>query len=241
MRILSTLAASCLALLLSLPALSQDLERVKADLRKKFPDAQIDTARKAGYGNLIEITGGGEIFYTDESTSFLLLGSLIDTKTRQNLTEARLRKLSAIKFEALPLESAIKIVRGNGKRKLAIFEDPNCGYCKRFERDIAQVTDLTVYVFLYPILSPDSTTKSKAIWCSADRGKAWMDYILRDVMPTGDATCETPLEKNLAFGREKRISGTPTLFFEDGERLPGAVPVAMLEKRLAEAAGAKKP
>jgi thiol:disulfide interchange protein DsbC len=241
MRILSTLAASCLALLMALPTFSQDLERVKSDLRKKFPDAQIDSARKSGYGGLIEITGGGEVFYTDEKTSFLLLGSLIDTKTRENVTEARVRKLSAVKFDTLPFESAIKIVRGDGSRKIAIFEDPNCGYCKRFERDLAGLTDLTMYVFLYPILSPDSTEKSKAIWCAPDRAKAWLDYMLKDTMPTGGAACDTPIEKNLALGRDKKISGTPTIFFEDGERVPGAMPMASFEKRLADAKAAGKP
>jgi thiol:disulfide interchange protein DsbC len=239
MRILASLAASCLALVLSLPTQSQDLERVKADLRKKFPDAQIDAARKSGYGGLIEVTGGGEIFYTDERTSFLLLGSLIDTKTRENVTEVRMRKLSAVSFEALPLGDAIKIVRGSGSRRIAIFEDPNCGYCKRFERELANVNDLTMYVFLYPILSPDSTEKSKAIWCSPDRAKAWLDYMLRDAPPAAKAACETPIEKVLAFGRDKRITGTPTIFFEDGERVPGAMPIAAFEKRLADAKAAK--
>ncbi len=241
MRILSTLAASCIALLMALPASSQDLERVKSDLRKKFPDAQVDAARKSGYGGLIEITGGGEVFYTDEKTSFLLLGSLIDTKTRENVTEARQRKLSAIKFDALPFDAAIKVVRGNGSRKIAVFEDPNCGYCKRFERDLAGVNDLTMYVFLYPILSPDSAEKSKAIWCAPDRAKAWLDYMLKDATPSGSTACETPLDRNLAFGRDKKISGTPTIFFEDGERVPGAIPVAALEKRLSEAKAAAKP
>ena len=167
MKLLASLSSAILALALAFPALAQDLDRVKSDLRKKFPDAQIDSVRKSGYGNLIEVTGGGDVFYTDEKTTFLLLGSLVDTKTRENVTEARLRKLSAVKFDALPLESAIKIVRGNGSRKIAIFEDPNCGYCKRFERELAGVTDITMYVFLYPILSPDSTDKSKAVWCCA--------------------------------------------------------------------------
>jgi thiol:disulfide interchange protein DsbC len=239
MNLLAPLSSAILVLALAFPALAQDLDRVKSDLRKKFPDAQIDTVRKSGYGGLIEVTGGGDVFYTDEKTTFLLLGSLVDTKTRENVTEARVRKLSAVKFDALPLESAIKIVRGNGSRKIAIFEDPNCGYCKRFERELAGVTDLTMYVFLYPILSPDSTDKSKAVWCAPDRGKAWLDLMLKDVMPGGAATCETPIDKIVAFGREKRISGTPTIFFEDGERVPGAIPIAQFEKRLADAKAAK--
>jgi thiol:disulfide interchange protein DsbC len=195
--------------------------------------------RKSGYGGLLEVTGGSEVFYTDEKTSFLLLGTLIDTKTRENVTEARVRKLSAVKFDSLPLESAIKVVRGDGSRRIAIFADPNCGYCKRFERELVGVSDITVYTFLYPILSQDSTDKSKAIWCSTDRTKAWMDLMIKDTQPAGPGKCDTPIEKVLAFGRDKRITGTPTIFFEDGERVPGAMPIAAFEKRLADAKAAK--
>jgi len=240
MNFLASLSTAILTLVLAIPAGAQDLERVKSELRKKFPDAQIETARKSGYGGLVEVTGGGEVFYTDEKTSFLLLGSLIDTKTRENVTELRVRKLSAVKFDTLPLASAIKIVRGNGSRRIAIFEDPNCGYCKRFEHEIAAgVTDLTMYVFLYPILSPDSMEKSKAVWCAPDRAKAWLDLMLKDTAPAGGKACETPIDTLIAFGREKRISGTPTIFFEDGERVPGVMPIPALEKRLADAKAAK--
>ncbi len=239
MRIPPLLSAAFLALALALPAAAQDVERVKSDLRKKFPEAQIDTVRKSGYGGLLEVTGGGEVFYTDERTSFLLLGTLIDTKTRENVTEARVRKLSAVKFDSLPLESAIKVVRGNGSRRIAIFADPNCGYCKRFERELVGVSDITVYTFLYPILSPDSTEKSKAVWCAPDRAKAWMDLMLKDALPAGQATCDTPIDRVVAFGRDKKIGGTPTIFFEDGERVPGAMPMAAFEKRLADAKAAK--
>lgn len=240
MNLPAFLFAPFLALVLAFPSSAQDLERVKTDIRKKFPEAQIETARKSGYGGLIELTGGGEVFYTDEKTSFLLLGSLIDTKTRQNVTELRVRKLSAIKFDSLPLESAFKIVRGNGSRRIAIFADPNCGYCKRFERDLITIPDITVYMFLYPILSPDSTVKARAVWCSADRGKAWLDLMLKETPPAGAGTCETPIDKIVAYGHEKRISGTPTIFFEDGERVPGAMPLEAFEKRLAEAKVAAK-
>ena len=235
------IAAPLLAFALSFTALAaaaQDLDKIKADLQKKFPQAQFDAVRKAGYGNLFEVSGGGEVFYTDERTTFLLVGSLIDTKTRENVTEARQRKLSAVPFESLPFENAIKIVRGNGSRKIAIFEDPNCGYCKKFERELANVTDLTMYVFLYPILSPDSTEKSVNIWCAPDRQKAWLDYMLKDVAPPA-GKCPAPIDPVLAFGQGKRITGTPTIFFEDGERVPGAMPMSSLEKRLADATAAK--
>jgi thiol:disulfide interchange protein DsbC len=239
--LVAALVSALVALVLSLPATAQqDTDRIKADLKKKFPEAQVDVVRKSGYGGLYEVSGSGELFYTDEKVTFLLLGAIVDAKTRENVTEARMRKLSAISFDSLPLESAIKIVRGNGSRRIAIFADPNCGYCKRFERELATVTDLTVYMFLYPILSPESAEKSRAVWCAPDRSKAWLDLMLNDKQPDGAAKCDTPIDKILALGRDKRITGTPTIFFEDGERVPGAIPMATFEKRLADAKAAKK-
>jgi thiol:disulfide interchange protein DsbC len=234
MKITAFVAALAAAAILPLHA-QVDPNAIKAELRKKLPEAPVETVRKAGYGNLYEVVAGGEIFYTDDKASFLLLGPIVDLKTKQNVTEQRLAQINAIDFKSLPFDRAIKIVRGNGSRKLALFEDPNCGYCKRFERDFQGVTDVTAYVFLYPILAPDSVDKSKAIWCSADPGKAWIDAMVHDKLPATEGTCAAPLEKNIAFGQQKRIRGTPTLVFEDGERIPGAVSMADLEKRFAEA------
>jgi len=243
MKILSSFAAVLLAAGLGFAAHAQNADQVKAELKKRFPEAPVDTVRKTAYGNLFEVTGGGEIFYTDDKASFLIVGgSLIDTRTRANVTEARMRQLTAVKFDTLPLDAAFKIVRGDGSRKIALFEDPNCGYCKRFERDLATVSNITVYVFLYPILSPDSLEKSKAVWCAPDRGKAWLDLMLKDQTPAGEAKCDTPIDRLLSFGRDKKIQGTPTIFFEDGERVPGAMTLAQLEKRISEAkAAAAKP
>jgi thiol:disulfide interchange protein DsbC len=234
MKITAFVAALAAAAILPLHA-QVDPNAIKAELRKKLPEAPVETVRKAGYGNLYEVVAGGEIFYTDDKASFLLLGPIVDLKTKQNVTEQRLAQINAIDFKSLPFDRAIKIVRGNGSRKLALFEDPNCGYCKRFERDFQGVTDVTAYVFLYPILAPDSVDKSKAIWCSADPGKAWIDAMVHDKLPATEGSCAAPLEKNIAFGHQKRIRGTPTLVFEDGERIPGAVSMADLEKRFAEA------
>jgi thiol:disulfide interchange protein DsbC len=234
MKITAFVAALAAAAILPLHA-QVDPNAIKAELKKKLPEAPVETVRKAGYGNLYEVVAGGEIFYTDDKASFLLLGPIVDLKTKQNVTEQRLAQINAIDFKSLPFDRAIKIVRGNGSRKLALFEDPNCGYCKRFERDFQGVTDVTAYVFLYPILAPDSVDKSKAIWCSADPGKAWIDAMVHDKLPATEGTCAAPLEKNIAFGQQKRIRGTPTLVFEDGERIPGAVSMADLEKRFAEA------
>jgi thiol:disulfide interchange protein DsbC len=240
MRLSSLFTATALVAFAALPALAQSgpEEKIKAELKKQIPEAPIESVRKVPYGNLYEVVANGEIFYTDEKGSYLVLGNIVDLKSKENVTEARLRQVNAIRFDQLDLKNAIKIVRGNGTRKLAMFADPNCGYCKRFERDLLGITDITVYVFLYPILSPDSTVKSRAVWCSADRGKAWIDLMTREVAPGGAADkCEAPLEQNLAFGQAKRIQGTPTLIFENGDRVPGAMSAADVEKKLAARTG----
>ncbi len=235
MKTFVALLASLLLAAFALPAAAQDTERLKAELKKKVPEAQVDTIRKTQYGGLYEVVVGGEMFYTDQNANFLVLGSIIDLKTKENVTEVRMRQLNRVDFASLPVDNAIKIVRGNGSRKVAMFADPNCGYCKRFERDLLAVNDVTVYVFPYPILSPDSMEKSKAVWCSADRGKAWIDLMVRDQPPKSDGKCDTPIDKVLAYGQSKKIQGTPTLFFEDGERIPGVMPIPDFEKRLAAA------
>ncbi len=232
MKILASLAAATLAAVLAFPAFSQDVERVKAELKKKVPEANIESVRKVPYGGLYEVQVGTELYYTDQSAGFLVLGQIVDLKTKENITEVRMKELNKIEFSALPVENAVKIVRGNGSRKVAMFSDPNCGYCKRFERDLLGVNDITVYVFLYPILSPDSMEKSKSVWCSSDRGKAWIDLMVRDTAPKADGKCANPLDKNVAFGQSKRVQGTPTLIFEDGDRVPGVMPIADFEKKL---------
>ena len=240
MKITATLAA--LACTLAVTPLRADvaLDSIKAEFQKKVPEAAVQSVRKTQYNNLYEIVSNGEIIYTDDKVSFLSLGPIVDLNLKENVTESRLRQINAIDFKTLAFDRAIKIVRGNGSRKIALFEDPNCGYCKRFERDLQGVSDVTVYVFLYPILAADSMDKSKAIWCSADPGKAWIDTMVRDHLPAAAAAAcnATPIEQNLAYGQEKRIHGTPTLVFEDGQRLPGAVDMATVEKRFADSKAA---
>jgi thiol:disulfide interchange protein DsbC len=215
-------------------------DEIKKELLKKFPSVPIERVTKTTYGDLYEVYAGNEIFYTDEKVGFLLLGNIVDTATKANVTEARLAKLSAIKFEDLPLNQAIKLVRGNGARKVAIFADPNCGYCKKFEQDVNTMDNMTAYIFPYAILAADSMEKSKSIWCSPDKLKAWQDLMLRGKAPTAAGTCENPIEKVLAFGQKLNIKGTPTTFFEDGERIAGAVPKDALESKMVAVAAAKK-
>jgi len=206
---------------------------IKRTLEGRLGGVKVDAVAKTPYLGLYEVRLDNEILYTDEKMNYIFSGNIIDGKSMQNLTEKRLRDLSAIKWENLPLDAAVKTVRGNGKRMLAVFSDPNCPYCKRFEKDLANVDDITIYTFLYPILSEDSNVKAKAVWCSADRSKAWSALMLNGTVPAA-ARCDTPIEKNLEFARKYRITGTPTLVFANGERVPGAIPQAQLEKLLAD-------
>jgi thiol:disulfide interchange protein DsbC len=230
----TTLMAATLAAALSTSAQEATIRK---NLGERIPQLQkIDEVSKSPMTGLFEIrVNGTEIYYTDAEGNFLIQGSLIDTKLRRNLTEEKVDKLTAISFDALPFKDAFTIVRGNGKRKLAVFEDPNCGYCKRFERDLQKVDNVTVYMFLYPILSADSTDKSKNIWCAKDKTKAWQDWMVRDQLPATAQCDSAAIARNVEMGRKYKITGTPTLIFADGTRVPGAIGTAEVEKHLAEA------
>ena len=197
-------------------------------------NVKVDSVTKTPYSGLYEVRIGSEILYTDEKAQYFFVGNVIDAQNQTNYTKARVDELSKIKFADLPFDSAIKMVKGDGKRVMAIFEDPNCGYCKRFRKTLQGMDNITVYTFMYNILSDDSAVKSKNIWCSTDKNKAWDEWMLNGkVAPTAAASCATPNEKISALGQKLRISGTPTIFFTDGSRLPGAVDVKALEAKWA--------
>jgi len=208
-------------------ALAQRLPQLKA----------VDEIKPAGVSGLYEVrVNGSEIYYTDAKGDFLIDGQIIETKTRRNITEDRIAKLTAIPFDSLPIKDAFTLVRGNGQRKMAVFEDPNCGYCKRFERDLQKVDNVTVYLFLYPVLGPDSVKKSQDIWCAKDRAVAWQDWMLREqAAGAANAACDTgAVARNVELGRKYKITGTPTLLFVNGARVPGAVDNARVEQALAD-------
>jgi thiol:disulfide interchange protein DsbC len=235
MKLMKSLLLAC-TLVAAVGANAQEAT-LRKNLGERLPQLQkIDEVSKTPIAGLYEIrVNGTEIFYADAEGNYLFQGNLIDTRQRRNLTEERVDKLSAISFDALPFKDAFTVVRGNGKRKLAVFEDPNCGYCKRFERDLQKVDNVTVYMFLYPILSADSTEKSKAIWCAKDKAKAWQDWMVRDKAVTA-ASCDTAaIDRNVEVGRKHKINGTPTLIFTDGTRVPGAITSAQVEKYLTDA------
>ncbi len=221
---------------LSVPA-SADEASVRKAIEGKL-GAKVTSVTKSPYLGLYEVYVDGQILYTDEKLTAILAGTLIDGKTMKNVSAERMQKLTAIKFSDLPIEFAVKQVRGDGSRVLASFEDPNCGYCKKLAKDMAKLDNVTIYTFLYPILSPDSLEKSNQIWCSADKAKAWNDWMQDGRAPSAKSDCDTSaVQKTVDLGRKLAITGTPTLFFTDGERIPGAVPLAQIEKKLGQTAG----
>jgi thiol:disulfide interchange protein DsbC len=210
---------------------------IRRNLTERLPQmGSIDEVTRTPMPGIFEVRVGSDLYYTDTDGSYLIHGQMIDAKARRNLTEERMAKLTAIDFEKLPFDDAFKIVRGNGSRRIALFEDPNCGYCKRFERDLQKLDNVTIHVFLYPILGPDSTEKSKAIWCAKDKARTWQDWMVRDkVLPTAGSCDTAVLARNVELGRRFQITGTPTLVFTDGHRQPGAIGPAEVEKHLASA------
>lgn len=196
---------------------------------------KVDSVKLTPYAGLYEVRTGGDIIYTDKSAQYLIVGHVFDAKTSQDLTKVRIDEINKVKFADLPLELAMKSVKGDGKRVIAVFEDPNCGYCKRFRQNTLSVIDnVTVYTFMFNILSEDSIAKSKNIWCAPDRNKAWDDWMLRGkAAPAAPAECVTPHEKVLALGQKLRVTGTPAIFFVDGSRIPGAIDAKALEAKLA--------
>lgn len=222
---------------------SADEASVKKAVEAAYPKFKVDKVTKTPFAGLYEVFMGGQIIYTDEKMSYLIAeGVLVDAKTKKNLTEERMAELTKIDFNSLPLDKAIKTVKGDGSRKLVVFSDVDCPFCKRLERnELSHIDNVTVYTFLFPIeqLHPDAANKSKLIWCAKDRVKAWEDWIMRDTLPATAGTCEVPLEKIGELAKKVGANSTPTLFFADGKRMLGAQPFAEIEKALVAASGKK--
>ena len=213
---------------------------VEANIKKVVeprlgPGVKIDSVKETPYAGLYEVRAAGDILYTDKKGEYLIIGHVYNAKTAEDLTKLRVDEINKVKFSDLPFEMALKTVKGDGKRVIAVFEDPNCGYCKRFRQTtLKELDNVTVYTFMYNILSEDSTVKSKNIWCAADRNKAWDEWMINGkAAAAAPASCATPNEKVLALGQKLRVSGTPAIFFADGSRIPGAVDTKTLESKFA--------
>lgn len=225
----------CATALLGASMAQANEEAVKKTMNKFIGDSAVESVRKTPYAGMYEVLlKSGDLLYTDEKVGFIIDGRIIDTARRADVTEERRNELSAIDFSILPLENAIKQVRGDGSRVIASFEDPNCGYCKRLGAELALMDNITIYTFLYPLLGPDSVAKSNNIWCASDRATAWNEWILDNKTPP-EVSCDTAaVEANVALGRKLRIQGTPTLFFADGRRVGGYLRGPQIEAVFAE-------
>jgi thiol:disulfide interchange protein DsbC len=212
-----------------------------ADLKQKLAQRvtdlpPIDGVRTTSIPGLLELRAGGHLFYVDAKGDYLIEGSLMETRTRRNLTEERLDEVNKVDFASLPLRDAVVWKNGNGKRRLVVFADPNCGYCKRLEKGFQDLKDVTIYTFMVGILGDDSKVKADTIWCLKDRTQAWRDWMTQDLPPArAFGMCATPLQRNLALAQKLRVNGTPAMFFEDGSRLASAAPIDVIEKRLVKA------
>jgi len=229
-----------------LPAVAlADEATIRRVMEAKLGGAKIEGIQPAPVAGLYEVRYRGPdgvgVFYTDANANYIIAGKIYEARSSRNLTEERLRKLNTVKFESLPFAQAVKIQRGGGKRVLAMFSDPYCPYCKQFEQTLQQMDDITVYVFMYPVIRPELADHSKAVWCSPDRAKAWLDLALRCKPAAASASCETPVEKNLELGRSLGVSATPTLILPNGDKISGGVQASDLREMLDDAMAQAKP
>jgi thiol:disulfide interchange protein DsbC len=217
-------------------AASADEAALRKAFEAKFPKMGIESVAATPFAGIFEVVVEGQVLYTDEKVSYVFSGNLLDMRGPQprNLTQETTGKMNAAAL-AKATGSAVKRVKGNGKRVIYTFEDPNCGYCKELQKELVKVNDVTIYTFLWPILSPDSEEKSKAIWCAPDRAKAWDDYMLKGVTPTGKRDCDTPLERNKQLAQRFGIRGTPGVYLANGQQIGGYIPADKLEASLASA------
>lgn len=221
-----------------------DEAAVRRMLEGKLPGAKIQSVQKLPVSGLYEVVvaagDGPALYYVDDKATAIFVGDIFDAKSGRNITEERKRRLSAIQWDGLPFQWALTTKRGNGRRKIAVFSDPNCPYCKRFEKELAKLDDITVHIFLYPVIKQQSVTLTKSVWCSKDRAKAWDDLMLRDIQPTAAADCDTPIEQIVNLGRRVGAKSTPTWFLENGERHQGANPLEEVARLLDVASPVKR-
>jgi thiol:disulfide interchange protein DsbC len=209
-------------------------KQIRTEIQKRLgTSANVRNVTPSPIPGLFEVQVNNEIFYTDSNAKYLIQGEMVELASGNNLTTKRQEDINRIKWSELPQAQAFKVVRGNGSRQIAVFSDPNCGYCKRLEKTLQQLDNVTIYNYLIPILSADSALKSKQIWCAADQQKVWNDWMLNNLGPSGKSECANPIDKNLTLAKNYGINGTPTIFFTDGSRFPGAVQLADIEKKLA--------
>lgn len=230
-RLFCTMTVITAVIVFSLAAHANE-QAIRQVFKSKLPNTQVISVEKLRYAELYEVTVQGDkgyaVFYTDALGQVMLVGNLIETRTDRNLTEERLRKLSAIDWNQLPFQWAVTMRRGDGRRQIAIFSDPNCPFCQKFEKDLAAVDDITVHIFMWPVIKVESVRQTKSVWCSKDRAKAWNDLMLKRTEPTAPTDCENPIDELVALGKRLGATSTPTWFLPNGEKYLGAQPMSVV-------------
>lgn len=212
---------------------------IKKNLESRFPGIKIDSVNKSLISGLYEVVVDGDhIIYADKDGKYVIDGIMVETSTKRNLTQEKIDKLTVVGFDSLPLQQAIKIVKGDGKRRMAVFSDPDCPFCKKLEPELAKLTNVTIYIFEYPLpMHTDSARKSRLVWCSPDPVKAWDDLMLNGKVPEGKDDCANPIQDNLALGEKLHVQGTPNIILSNGKRIPGLTTADRLTQMLDEAGG----
>ncbi len=221
----------------AVPATTPEIAAIRTLIEQRVPGMEVRSITKTEVAGLYEVLADDRIVYVDPKVNFLFMGSIYDLSSKQNLTDERYRALNRIAFDSLPFAQSFKRVRGDGSRRIAMFSDADCPFCARIEKEMAGMTNVTIYTFPFPIdsLHPASAMKSRQIWCSADRAKAWDDWFSQQKLPDNKGDCANPVAANQALGDKLHIAATPTLVFADGSVVPGALPLAQLEQMLAKA------
>ncbi|MEP7062351.1 MAG: DsbC family protein [Betaproteobacteria bacterium] len=219
------------------PAMTSEMAAIRKLVEQRVPGMEVRSITSTGIAGLYEVLADDRIVYVDPQVNYLIMGSIYDLASKQNLTDDRYRKLNRIAFDSLPFDQSFKRVRGDGSRRVAMFSDADCPFCARIEKELGGMTNVTIYTFPFPIdsLHPSSALKSRQIWCAADRGKAWDEWFNSQKLPDNKGDCANPVAANQALGEKLHISATPTLVFADGSVVPGALPLAQLEQMLAKA------
>jgi len=214
-------------------------EAVTATIRKALEPVlrggKVDEVRRTPLPGIYEARLGNTLLYVDEKGQYLFYeGDLIELKGLRNLTQERVEQLQAIRFDDLPLNLALKQVVGKGSRRIAVFEDPNCGFCKRMRADLVKLDDITIYTFPMAFLAADSDTKARKALCADDPVKAWNELLLQNKLPNNPGSCDTSIEKVRELTQKLGITGTPVTYFSNGKRLSGYAPPERFNALLAE-------
>ena len=206
-----------------------NVDTVKSNLSKQHPKLNIENIQATDMKGIYSGSMDGQVVYLGEDAQHILVGSMYRLSDQKNLTQDLVLKQNSIDWKKLPLQDAVKSVRGNGKRQIAIFSDPNCPYCKQLETELNKLNDVTIYTFIYPIKN-QSIAVSKQVFCEKAPALAWSNLISKGIQPSSKKACANPVDRNLSLGKSLGLNGTPAIIFSNGFKVMGSHPAQEIEK-----------